>query len=390
MSLTGRYEMVLPCDMAVHSRMQPAADPVRMRELPQEPGLPHAGLARHRHDLAVPGGRPLSDFAELVHLVVASDERREAADRGGLQARAHRAEPDQFEDFHRQRQPLHRNRADRAHLDVALRQAERLRGEERGARARQLLHARGQVRRLSDGRVIHVQVVIDGAHHDLAGVQSDADLHVQPLSPSQPLRVGADGLLHAHGRPAGAHGVVLVRQRRPEQRHDAVAHDLVHRALVAMHRFHHPLEDRVEQPPRFLGIAIGEQLHRSFEVGEEHGDLLALALEGGARGQDLVGEMLGRVALRRGVSLDGRRDRGRAAGAAEPLVRKHLRAAVGAREREFAPALLAEPNALTVLGLTPRTRHRTPPAPLHQNVLSVSLSVWVSAVKVASAARALT
>ena len=70
-------------------------------------------------------------------------------------------------------------------------------------------------------------------------------------------------------------------ERRAEQRHDAVAHHLVDGALVAMDGLHHPLEDGIEELARLLGIAVGEQLHRALEVGEEDGDLLALALEGG-------------------------------------------------------------------------------------------------------------
>jgi hypothetical protein len=92
--------------------------------------------------------------------------------------------------------------------------------------------------------------------------------------------------------------VVLVRDRRSEERHDPVAHDLVHRALVAMDGVHHELEDRVEQLARLLGVPVGDQLHRALEVGEEHGDLFPLALEGGLGGEDPLGEVLRRVALR--------------------------------------------------------------------------------------------
>ena len=74
--------------------------------------------------------------------------------------------------------------------------------------------------------------------------------------------------------------MVLVGEGRAEERHDPVAHHLVDGALVAMHRLHHPLEHRVEELARLLGVAVGQQLHRALEVGEEHGDLLALAFEG--------------------------------------------------------------------------------------------------------------
>jgi hypothetical protein len=93
--------------------------------------------------------------------------------------------------------------------------------------------------------------------------------------------------------------VVLVRQRRAEERHDPIAHHLVDGALVAVHRLHHPLDHRVEDLSSLLGVAVGEQLHRALEVSEEDRDLLALPLEGGLGGQDLRGEVLGGVRLRR-------------------------------------------------------------------------------------------
>ena len=37
----------------------------------------------------------------------------------------------------------------------------------------------------------------------------------------------------------GALGVILVRNRRPKERHDAVAEELVHRPFVAVHLRQH-------------------------------------------------------------------------------------------------------------------------------------------------------
>jgi hypothetical protein len=91
---------------------------------------------------------------------------------------------------------------------------------------------------------------------------------------------------------------VLVGKRRAEQCHDPVAHDLVDGALVAVHGLHHVLDDGVEQLPRLLGVAVGEQLHRGLEVGKEDGDLFTLARQGGLRGEDLLGEVFGGVRLR--------------------------------------------------------------------------------------------
>ena len=119
------------------------------------------------------------------------------------------------------------------------------------------------------------------------------------------VRVLLDRLLHPERGVAGAHGVVLVGERRAEERHDPVAHHLVDGALVAVDGLHHPLEHGVEELAGLLGVAVGEQLHRALEVGEEHGDLLALAFEGALRGEDLLGEVL------RGVGLGAAPNRGR-------------------------------------------------------------------------------
>jgi hypothetical protein len=61
---------------------------------------------------------------------------------------------------------------------------------------------------------------------------------------------------------------------------------------------HHVLKDRVEYLARFLRVTISEELHRALQIGEEHGDLLALTLQGALGREDLLGEMLGGEALR--------------------------------------------------------------------------------------------
>jgi hypothetical protein len=93
--------------------------------------------------------------------------------------------------------------------------------------------------------------------------------------------VSFDRVLHAQRGVTGTHRMVLVGNGCAEQRHDAVTHDLVDRALVAVDGLHHVLEDRIEDLPRLFGIAISEQLHRTLEVGEEHCHLFALAFQGG-------------------------------------------------------------------------------------------------------------
>ena len=93
--------------------------------------------------------------------------------------------------------------------------------------------------------------------------------------------------------------MVLMRQGRAKQRHDAVAHDLVHRALIAMHGLHHAFQHGIEELPGLLRVTVGEEFHGALEVGKQHGDLLALAFEGAAGGENLLGEIGGGVGERR-------------------------------------------------------------------------------------------
>jgi hypothetical protein len=92
--------------------------------------------------------------------------------------------------------------------------------------------------------------------------------------------------------------VVFVAQWRAEERHDPIAHHLVHRPLEAMDGIHHVLEHRIEDLPRLFGVAVSQQFHRAPEIGEEYRDLLAFALQRTSRGENPFGEVSGRIGLR--------------------------------------------------------------------------------------------
>jgi hypothetical protein len=163
-----------------------------------------------------------------------------------------------------------------------------------------LLHPRRQVRGPPHGRVVHVDITANGSHDDLARVEPDLDLDVRAVLVACLPSILPHQLLHLERRQAGPDGMVLVGQRRPEQRHDPVAHHLVHRALVAPDGFHHALEDRVEELAGVFGIAVGEQLHRPLQIGKEHGDLLPLALQRARRREDALGDVRGPPVLGNG------------------------------------------------------------------------------------------
>jgi hypothetical protein len=142
-----------------------------------------------------------------------------------------------------------------------------------------------------------MEVVADGADQNLAGIEAHARLNGDVAGTLDILGVGTDGGLHRQGGVGRPQRVILQRQRGSENRHDAVAQYLVHRPFVSVHGVDHSLKDWIKKLPRLLGVAIREQLHRSFQVGEEHRDLFALAFDGGLRGEDPIGEVLWGVAL---------------------------------------------------------------------------------------------
>src|SRR5262249_57701400 len=89
--------------------------------------------------------------------------------------------------------------------------------------------------------------------------------------------------------------VVLVRDWGAEERHDAVARELVHRPLEAMHTRGEDGEEAIDDVVPLLGIELLGKLHRALHISEEHGDLLSLALQGGTGAENLLGE------VRRGI-----------------------------------------------------------------------------------------
>ncbi len=332
------------------------------RELVEEPRLAHAGLADHRDDLAMTRLRLLQRPRQLIHFGIAADEAGEPAGRRRLEPRAHRSGPHELEDLDGRFQAPDRNRPDGSDLYVPLGETERRRGEQRRTGLGHLLHPRGEMGGLPDGRVIHVEIAADGSDHNLPGVEPDPDLNRHPVGTLELVAVSGHRVQHPEGGVAGPHRVILVSERRAEQRHDAVAHDLVDRALVTVDRLHHPLEDRVQQLPALLGIALGQELHGALEVGEEDGDLLALAFERALGGEDFLGEVSGGVRLGRGSSgRSGARGRdGVSAREAESGARRQVGATCGAGGRERSAASEAEACVGRVVLRASRALHSPP------------------------------
>src|SRR5262245_21400241 len=142
--------------------------------------------------------------------------------------------------------------------------------------------------------------------------------------------------------PARPLRVILVRNRRAEEGHDAVAGELVHRPFETMHALGEELEEAIEDAVPFLGVDLLGQLHRALHVGEEHGHLLALAFERAAGAEDLLGKVLRGVSGGRSLGESRRLVQRSAAAPAELLAPLDGRAARSAGGAEAAPALRAE------------------------------------------------
>ena len=156
---------------------------------------------------------------------------------------------------------------------------------------------------VADRGVVHPEVVADGTHDHEAGMQSHPEGQVYIAAGRHGHRVRLDrasDVERGQYRPAR---VVLVRDRRAEQRHETVAQELIDGALVAMDLSQRAVEEAAQQRVHFVGAELLGERRRTDDVAEQHGHRLALALQGAARREDLFGEMPGRIGFRRGGSV---------------------------------------------------------------------------------------
>lgn len=94
--------------------------------------------------------------------------------------------------------------------------------------------------------------------------------------------------------------MILARDGRTEQRHDAVTLDAIDQPLVAVNRCHHCVDRWSKSLDGFLSIELADQGRRPGNVSEQNCNLLALSFPGSARRENLLGE------VDRGVTIWGR------------------------------------------------------------------------------------
>ena len=73
--------------------------------------------------------------------------------------------------------------------------------------------------------------------------------------------------------------MVLVRDRRAEQRHDPVTSELVHSSLEAAHAVGEQREEALHDLAPLVRVDLLRHVHGALDVGEEHSDLLPLAVD---------------------------------------------------------------------------------------------------------------
>ena len=249
-----------------HLGQRPVGDPLAVRqgasgehrraldagdELAHEPALAHAGLAVDREDVrALVLGRPREGHLQQLELEVAADEGR-GDGRDAARRLAHG-----LEQVHRER------RAEASEVERALLgRLDRRGGEAMGegaeedlARRSGLLKPGCQVDRLA-GRERRLGVVGD----DLAGLDPDPRLQPEPVH----------GIHDRDGRAHGPLGVVLVRLRDAERRHDRVAGELLDDAAVGRDAVRDVLEEGRHTAADDLRIACGDELGRADQIDED-------------------------------------------------------------------------------------------------------------------------
>jgi hypothetical protein len=125
-------------------------------------------------------------------------------------------------------------------------------------------------------------------------------------------------------------------------------------------------QHRVKELPGFLGISIGEQLHRSFQVGKENRDLLPLSFERAPRREDLLFQVRWGIDCEGAIEFSWRRGKGRSdrvrgesypAFPAEEAIRREGCATRWADMFQFCSTAQAKSKISGIVMLAVRTAH---------------------------------
>jgi hypothetical protein len=92
--------------------------------------------------------------------------------------------------------------------------------------------------------------------------------------------------------------MILMGDGCSEDGHDPVPEYLIHCPFKAVYGVHHEVDGGIKEFLGLFGIKVSDQLSGVLDVGEQDRDLLAFALQGTSRGQNLVGQVMGGIRQR--------------------------------------------------------------------------------------------
>src|SRR5262249_38277104 len=159
----------------------------------------------------------------------------------------------ELEDVHRLAHALHSESSEIVEAEVPGDERRRGFGEIYLARLSKVLHPRRETDRVPLRRIVHAQVVSDLPDDNLARVEAHPGREPEPALAVELLRVAPQFLTEVQRGVTRSLCMILVRDRRPEQSHDAVAGVLIDRALETMNTFGEDREEAVHDLVPFLG-----------------------------------------------------------------------------------------------------------------------------------------
>src|SRR5262249_36614125 len=137
----------------------------------------------------------------------------------------------------------------------------------------------GEVDTVADGRKIELLARPDVAEDYLRGVESDAYIKWRKTV-DFPVAIKLPELFdHLEGGAGGQHGVRTVRCEGAAVRHDAIANELVHDAVVLEDDIGHSFQILVELLEQAHGIGFLGKGRKTSHVGEEDRQFASFSVE---------------------------------------------------------------------------------------------------------------
>ena len=240
------------------------------RQFGDETALPDARRRRHSDDGPRARDRPVQHAGQRGQLPLAANKCRVAA--ADCPVLGH---PQQPPSGHRKLGALDADQLRFIEDDRLIDQPRGGVAEHHSSRRRCRFHPLGKADLLTDGRVTR-SARTDLACDHLARVEAHPKLQIDTVTSvdieSQLLRL----FLEVKCGQARAKGMVLQGHRSSENRHDAVAGELVHRSAVALHDHTRALDQFCHDLAQPLGTHRRGDVHRMHDIGEQHGHLLVL------------------------------------------------------------------------------------------------------------------